>query len=247
MTPVRRPRPPPPAALPLLARAVVVVAALAPAGCGSAAKRVPLDVPAARGPSTSGRVAEEVARLLSPDREASAAAARALASLDDDGRAALAAHATKIPNERDPRWLTVLDENGLATDAGPFARADLLAWQASRPDPRLVWRAQSGLLELARAHPEVLEAKLADPGCPARDAIAVALADARATRSVPALVALYLGAGTVAERRAASVSIARLAGEDRRPRVDATPAERERDAARVLAWYRTSGGTDERR
>lgn len=208
---------------------------------------MPLDVPPARAPTPAAEVAEDVARLLSTDREASDAAARALSSLDDDGRAALAAHAKRIPNERDPRWLTVLDEHGLLADASPAARADLLCWQASRPDARLVWRAQSGLLELARTHPEALEAELARPACPARDAVAVALADAGVVRALPALVGLYRDARTPAERRAAAAAIARLAGEDRRPRLDATPAERERDAAKVLAWYRTSGGLDEKR
>lgn len=247
MSTVRRPRPPAPAARPLGTGIAALLAALFAAGCVAPAKRVPLDVPPARTPSAEERVAAEVSRLLSADGGASAAAAVALASLDDDGRAALAAHARKIPNERDPRWLTVLDGHGLLADASPAARADLLAWQASRDDPRLVWRAQSGLLELARARPEVLEAKLADPACPARDALAVALADAGSARSVPALVELYRTARTPGELRAAALAVGRLAGEDRRPRVDATPAERERDAARILDWYRTSGGADERR
>ncbi len=217
------------------------------AACTSEAKRVPLDVPDARAPSATARIADDVSRLLSADPDASAAAARELSSLDDEGRAALAAHAKRIPGERDPRWLTVLEENGLWAEAGPAERVDLFAWQAARSDPRLVWRAQSGLLELARSHPDVLEAKLSDASCPARDALAVALADARSTRSVPALVGLYRTAVTPAELRAAAFAIGRLAGEERRPRVDATPAERERDAEKVLAWYRTSGGSDEKR
>lgn len=222
----------------------LVAAATAFVACSPAAKRVPLDVPAARAPSSDERIADEVARLLSPDASASDAAARVLSGLDDEGRAAIGRHAAKIPLETDPRWLTVLEENGRLPDAGPDARARLLAWQASRRDPRLVWRAQNGLLELARTRPEALLRALADPGCPARDALAVALADAGERRAVPGLVELYRAPRTAAERRAAAVALGRLAGVDRQPRLDATEAERARDAARLLAWYQASGGAD---
>ena len=110
-----------------------------------------------------------------------------------------------------------------------------------------MWRAQSGLLDLARSNPEILLAKLADRSCPARDAIAVALADAGEARAIPALVDLYRASGTPAERRAAALALGKLAGEARKPRLDATDIERERDADRLLAWYRTTGGTDAKR
>lgn len=225
--------------------ALAVVASLP--SCSSAEKRVPLDVPAAARPSSDIRVGEEVARLLSPDAPASDAAALALEGLDDDGKKALAAHAARIPRETDPRWLTVLDANGLLPSASPEVRVDLLAWQAARKDPRLVWRAQSGLLDLARAHPEIVLTRLADPKCPARDALALALADAKEMRAIPALVELYRAPRTPAERRAATVALGRLAGEDRKPRFDATDLERARDADRLLAWYRTTGATDAKR
>lgn len=236
-----RPRPRPRRAVsPVWAWAI---AALTPA-CSAPEKRVPLDVPGARAPTTTARVGEEVARLLGSDRAASEAAARELEHLDDDGREALAAHAKTIPLETDPRWLSVLDFHGLLPDAGPAARARLLGWQASRRDKSLVWRAQSGLLDLARTQPDALIGVLGDAAYPARDAVAIALADAGEKRSVPALVELYRAPRTPVERRAASLALGRLAGEERRPRVDATDAERARDVERLLAWYRESGGRD---
>ncbi len=235
---------PPPVLRSATLAVVCAIGATSLAACTSEAKRVPLDVPAARAPSVEVRIADEVARLLSPDVRESDDAARALSGLDDEDRKALARHAAKIPTERDPRWLSVLDGNGLFADAGPAARADLLAWQASRTDARLVWRAQSGLLDLARSNPEILLARLRDPACPARDAIAVALADADEKRAIPALIDLYRTPRTPAERRAATLALGRLAGADRQPRFDATPVERERDADRLLAWYQTGGGTD---
>ena len=236
-------------AFPFLADGFVAACALGAllGACSSAAKRVPLDVPAARAPSAATRIADDVARLLGADPPASEDAARRLSGLDEDGRTALAAHAKSIPSERDPRWLTVLDGNGLLVDEGPAVRARLLAWQASRREPALVWRAQNGLLELARTHPEILERALADASWLSRDAIAIALADARSVRSIPSLVGLYREARSGAERRSAALALGRLVGDDRRPRLDPTAEERERDSERVLAWFRANGGGDARR
>lgn len=222
-----------------------MLAAAISSACAAPEKRVRLDVPAAEAPTSATRVGEEVAKLLSPDVATSDAAARVLEGLDEDGRKALAAHAKTIPNEPDPRWLTALEFNGLLTGLAPSARVRLLCWQSAQRDARRVWRAQSGLLDLARSHPDALLAALADPACLSRDAVAVALADAGERRAIPALVEIYRSPTNLAEGRAASLALGRLAGSERRPRDDATDADRARDADRLLTWYRTTGGTRE--
>jgi hypothetical protein len=226
---------------PRAALAALLIAA-AP-GCGSAATRIPVDAPAALAPMPKDEVARQVGLLLSADPQASRAAERALLSLDEDGRRALEEHARRIPTERDPRWRNVLDEHGLLPASSVEERVDLLLWKASRPDPVMVLKAQNGLLDLARKDPSPLLARLRRPG-PGRDVVAVTLAHAGVRPAVPALLDLYRTGEKPEERRAASAALGRLAGDSLQPRVEGTPAERERDAQLVESWYRRAEAHD---
>ena len=80
------------------------------------------------------------------------------------GRAALAAHAARIPTETDPRWLEVLDANGLVPSLPPDRRLAWALWQVAQPEPGRVMAGQARLVELARTSPEVLVARPAAPG-----------------------------------------------------------------------------------
>ncbi len=214
------------------------LAALAVAtACGSAAARMPVDVPPGTAPSPETLLEADVGRLLGADVPASRDALRALASLDARGRDALAAHAARIPNETDPRWLEALDANGLAPAMLPPERRLAWAlWQVAEPEPGRVMAGQARLVELARSAPEVLLARLAMPGA-GRDALAVALGDAGRREAVPTLLALYRSPDTPRERRAAALALGRLAGDDLRPRAEGSAEDVQRDAARIEAWW----------
>jgi hypothetical protein len=214
------------------------------AACSSGS-RLPVDVPPPRLATAEEDVATLVGTLLGPSAEASLRAEKSLLALPSDRDAAILAHARRIPHERDPRWLHVLDERGLL-DASPAPldpplsaseRLDLVLWKAARGDRALLLKAQSRLLEIARSDPGSLEERLRRPG-PARDVVAVALANADDRAAVPALLALYRTATSREERRAAATAIGRLAGEEVRPRASGPDEELERDAQRVDAWIR---------
>lgn len=215
---------------PVLATLAVGVA------CGSAATRMPIDVPASTAPTPEALVEADVGRLLGSDPAASRDASRALASLDARGVAALSAHAARIPAERDPRWLEVLDAHGLVPPVTPEQRLAWALWQVAEPEPGRVMAGQARLVSLARTAPGLLVARLASPGT-GRDAIAVALGDAGRIEAVPALLALYRGPGSPRERRAAALALGRLAGDDLRPRAEGGPDEVEADARRIDAWW----------
>jgi len=220
-----------------VARLVPVLAFLGVgAACGSAAARMPVNVPAGTAPTREALVEGDVGRLLGGDPAASQEALRALGSLDAGGRAALAAHATRIPNETDPRWLEVLDANGLAPGLPPERRLEWALWQLAQPEPGRVMAGQARLVELARSSPRVLVTRLSTPG-PGRDAIAIALGEAGEREAVPALLALYRAPGAPRERRGAALALGRLAGDDLRPRAEGSTEEVERDAARIEAWW----------
>ena len=216
------------------------------AGCGSAGQRMAVRLPEAPTPPLDARISRDVGQLLSSDPVASRAAAAQLEALGDEGRAALARHAREIPTERDPRWLRALEANGLLPPLTPPERLDYLLWKAGRPESGSVLSAQADLLDLARRDPDLLIARLEKPG-PGRDALAVALSEAGVERAVPALIDLYRRPADLAERRAAAQALARLAGESRRPRVDATEADLAHDAERLETWWRETGGAHDDR
>jgi hypothetical protein len=206
--------------------------------CSSAGERTAVVVPPPRPPTDREDVGRLVGTLLSADPRASREAEAILDRLDAPGRAALAEHARAIPTERDPRWLSVLDRNGLLGDAPPDARLDLLVWRAGRRDARSAREGREGLAAWAKSDPAPLLARL-ERSAPGRAALATALGEAERRDAVPALLALYREAESPEERKAASGALGAIAGESLRPRVDGTPEEIEADAARVEAWHAT--------
>lgn len=205
------------------------------AACATPGRNVPVAVPAARAPTAEERIAADVGRLLSSDPRASAAAAERLRYLDEGERDALLAHARTIPMERDPRWLHVLDENHALPPLPPAEEVDFLVWKAARDDPYDVMKAQSRLLDLARARPEVLLDRLAS-GAPGTEPVAVALTLAGEVRALRPLLARYRAARTPAERRILAEAMTPLVGEALRPPSDGPPAALESAARAVEAW-----------
>lgn len=217
---------------------LVAVAVLAASGCGTPGRNVPVDVGQAPEPHPDRLVALEAGHLLSADPEESLAAERRLTTLDEIGRRALQRHADAIPNERDPRWLNVLEENQMLPPLPPAADLEYLLWKVTRDESFYVTKAQGRLLVLAGTHPDLLLDRLARGGR-GTESLAVALAMARETRAVPPLLARYRGARSPAERRVATEALALLAGEAHRPRLTGTEAQIERDAAEIQRWYST--------
>jgi hypothetical protein len=191
-------------------------------------------------------VAFLVGDLLSADERRSRDAEEALEALEGERRRALEAHARRIPAERDPRWLSVIEANGLRGGATEAERLDLLVWRASRDRPSAA-PAREALAEAARRDPAPLVERLTRASGPAAATLARALGEARAEAAVPALLALYRSAKTAEERRAASAALGAVAGDALRPRVDGTPEEIEEDARRVEEWARGPEGRDEAR
>lgn len=208
-----------------------------------AGKCVPIDVPPAQAVSEDDRVARQVGRLLSSDADAVRAAEASLTRLDADGRKALEAQAKRIPNEKDPRWLRVLDENQMLPDLSVDERIDLWLWACSRPEKWIVMKAQDRLLVLAREHPEAFIARLSAPG-EGREILVIALAHAGRRDAVPVVLEIYKNPTNAREQKAAAEALAILAGEERRPRADGTPEEKARDAARLEAWWKQTEGSD---
>jgi hypothetical protein len=203
--------------------------------CSTPGRNVQVHLPEAEGPSREAAIEADVGRLLSADPVASAAAARRLQALDDQGVDALLVVAARIPDERDPRWLNVLDENHALVPLTTEEQLDFLVWKATRTDRFGVMKAQNRLVDLARAEPDAVLARLrrGGPGVPS---LAVALALAGERRAVGPLLARYRRAAGPEERRALAEAIAVLAGEDLRPPTEGSPAAIERAAQSVETW-----------
>jgi hypothetical protein len=216
---------------------VVLLAALALASCGTPGRNVIVDLEPAPVPPEPQFVARDVGRLLSADRGESLGAERRLTALDAAGRAALAEHAQRIPEERDPRWLHVLDENDLLPPLPANVHLDYLLWKSRRAEDFYVMKAQARLLDFAGRDPDAMLARLEAGGAGA-EALAVALALAGERRAVPPLLARYRFASSEGERRVAAEALGRLLGEQRRPRALGSPEEIEQDARAVERWYR---------
>jgi hypothetical protein len=219
-------------------RSAALLALLVPA-CATPGRNVIVEVAPAPAPGEARLVALEVGRLLSADADASRAAETWLSRLDAPGRDALSEHAARIPGERDPRWLHVLDENGLLAESVPdLAPGDELVyalWKAGRPEGSYAMKAQSRLLDLARRSPETLLGHL-ERGEPGAEVVAVALALAGERRAGRPLLQRYRAARSDAERRAAAEALGLLAGQGRRPRVRGSAADLEKDALVVERW-----------
>lgn len=222
--------------------APLLAALLLPAtGCGStsATARVSLEEPPR--PTPASEVGRAVGELLGSDPEVARAAEARLLALDEPGRAALRTHAASIPTERDPRWLHVLDEHHALPALAPEERLAFLLWKARRPEPFFVSKAQQALVAEAHRDPAPLLAALRGGGS-GTDVLAVALAIAQRREAVPLLVERYLATPDEHERRALAEALARLCGEDVRPRLGGSDEDRRRDAERVRARFRGVGG-----
>ena len=217
-------------------RTMAILLLLASAACGTPGRNVPADLPDAPRPVEAHLVAKEVGRLLSADPSVSRAAERRLMRLGDEGRAALLAHASRIPEERDPRWLHVLDENHALPPLPLEEELDFLLWKVSRPESFYVAKAQGRLLDLARVNPDRLLVRL-DRGGRGVEAVAVALAMAGEMRAVEPLLERYRKGRTPHERRVAAEALGVLVGEERRPRPQGRPDEIQRDAQIIENWY----------
>jgi hypothetical protein len=211
---------------------------LASVGCAGAAAPVKLADPVR--PTPAGEVGRTVGDLLGNDAERSVAAERRLLALDEEGRTALRTHLAAIPNERDPRWLHVLDEQRILPDLAPDERVAFYAWKATRPEEFFVSKAQGALVAEARVDPAPLLRAL-ERGTPSPDVLVLALALAERRDVVPALAERYVAAEDPRERRALAEALARLVGENVRPRLGGSRADRQKDAAAVLARWQGGG------
>ncbi|MDJ0973824.1 MAG: hypothetical protein QNJ98_05145 [Planctomycetota bacterium] len=216
---------------------LIILCTLLLGACTTPGRRTPVDV--ARAPAVASRVeiGREVGWLLSADEQASRAAERRLVNLTGEARDELLSYRERIPTERDPRWLNVLDEHHALPELDDQAHIDFLLWKGARDSRFYAMKAQSRLLDMARTKPDVLIARLAGGG-PGMDAIAVALAQANVLEAVPVLLDIYTGRRTDFERRAAAEALTMLAGESRRPRARGTTREYVQDAEVIRAWYR---------
>lgn len=212
------------------------------AGCGlpSTGAAVRLEEP--RAPDAAQEVGRLVGELLVNDAEQSRAAEARLLALSAGQRQALEQHAARIPGERDPRWLHVLEEQGLLPALSPGERTALWLWKVRRPEPSFAMKAQAALAGQARSDPAPLLLELARGGA-AVAPVAAALTVAGRRDAVPALVARYLAAPDDDERRPLTEALAALVGEEARPRLGGTPEERRRDADETLRrWRALEGG-----
>jgi hypothetical protein len=206
------------------------------AGCGSTTPVAVRLEPPPR-PTPGNEVARAVGDLLGNDTERSAAAERRLLALDEAGRTALKEHQKAIPAERDPRWLLVLDEQHLLPELSADERVAFLQWKAARPEEFFVSKAQGALVAEARRDPAPLLSALARGG-PSADVLVLALAVAERRDAVPVLAERYVAGEDLQERRALVEALARLVGEDVRPRLGGSRADRQKDATVVLDRWR---------
>jgi hypothetical protein len=214
-------------------------------GCGGPGASAYLRVPAAQVPTERTRVARDVGALLGTDAEASAAAERALLARTGAERDMIAEHATTIPAERDPRWLLVLDEQGLAEQGHvpslpPAERVAYLLWKAERPEAFYGAKARTALTDQARSDPAPLLAAL-EAGVAGAEHAAVALALAGRTAAVPTLLDRYVVSEDEDERRSLAEALRTLLGEGTRLRVTAPREERARRAAELKARFLLGG------
>ena len=212
------------------------------AACGAPGHHVPIDVPAAQPPAETTLVARDVGWLLTSDPHRSRAAMERLTRLDAEGVEALQAHAARIPSERDPRWLHVLDENHVLPALETEEELEFLLWKVDQKEAFYVMKAQSRLLDLAATSPEALVKRL-EQGGDGTEALAVALAMRGEAQSVPVLLARYRAAETTVQRRVAAEALGHVVGEDLRPRTQGAPEELEQDAQQIERWIQQQGAT----
>lgn len=208
--------------------------------CRDGSRRVSIALPDAPEPLARDLVAAEVGRLLSADSTVSRAAEVRLTSLDAEGRTALLRHAERIPLERDPRWLLVLEENHALPPRPAEEEILYLLWKARRPETFYVMKAQNRLLDLARSNPdavlEALETERDDA-----DVLVVALALAGEQRAFLPLRTLYAEATSVDQRRAAAEALDQLTAGAVKPRAMGSATDIQADVDRLDAWWAAQG------
>lgn len=217
---------------------IQVACLLTVSGCGSGASRVPINVPDAPKITEEHVVAQEVGRLLSPDPRASESARRRLLNQTDDGRRTLLVYAATIPDERDPRWLDVLDEQGALPELTTDEELSFLLWKARKGDRFHVMKSQGRLIEIASTEPGAVLERLDRSDAGSQSLLVMSLGLAEQREAVPALLQRYLASTDDALQRAVVESLAMIAGEARRPRERGTIEEMRSDAGRIRRWYR---------
>lgn len=210
--------------------------ALSAGACGLPGTTTPVDVGVAPAVAPQVEVGREIGLLLSADEEASRRAEARLSTVTGEDRVALLAYRDVIPNERDPRWLNVLDEHHALPQLDDRSLVDFLVWKGERPGGTFAMKAQNQLLDLARKRPDMLIARVREGGS-GIDKISVALSMARVVEAVPALLERYTDPRDDVERRAAADALARIAGEGYRPRARGSARELAQDASTIRAWY----------
>lgn len=213
-----------------------LVLAMGVGACGLPGTATPVDVGAAPAVAQEVEVGREIGLLLSADEEASRQAEARLSTVTGEDRVALLAYRDVIPNERDPRWLNVLDEHHALPELGDRALVDFLVWKGERPGSTFAMKAQNQLLDLARQRPDMLIARLREGG-EGMEKIAVALSMAGVVSAVPVLLERYTDPRDAVERRAAADALARIAGDGLRPRARGSARELAQDASSIRAWY----------
>ena len=216
---------------------MAAVLLLLAAGCGSTAADVRVDAPTVPRVPERVQVAEQVGRLLSPDPERSKTASQRLMALEGERLQEFLEYVKTLEGERDLRLLNVLDEHHALPPMATADQLDFLLWKAGHPERFYVMKAQSRLLDMARADPDPLIERVRAGGEGA-DVLGVVLAVSKTQKALPALLERYRGATTQRERAATAEALGILAGEERRPRASGTREEIARDAAALEAWYR---------
>lgn len=204
--------------------------------CSAPGERTPVDVPAAPVLPGSIPVAQEVGRLLSTDAAASAAARQRLQGLSGADREHLLAHAARIPHERDPRWLDVLDAHHALPALTPAERLTWLLTPGRAQTGVLRMRTQAGLIALAREAPGTLLVHV-EARQPGHEAVALALGQAQVHDAVPLLLRRYRQPADARERELMAEALAQAVGEGLRPRTQGTSAQIQADAERIEAWW----------
>ncbi len=225
--------------LPRLAVLVLGVGCLSNTGCAS----TPLD--GIRGENTSVRgktrpfsskddagLRDEIQALLSSDTRRSQQAERNLRGLNEDERTRLLQIARERPAERDPRWLSLMEDLHGPVLLSPDEEWRYLSWRVAQPDRVRAMRAQSRLADLAHTHPEpLLRAALQrEPGY---EAAVLALASARHPHAAQEFVRRYRSPLTHDERRLMAEALAVWTGDRLIPRTVGEPWEIEADASRI--------------
>lgn len=210
--------------------------ALLATSCGTPGQDLEVKVAPAPVMPASYPVGVEVGRLLSADPATSEAAQARLIALDGEDKRAFLSYVQTLGAERDLRLLHVLDEHHALPDMPTEARLDFLLWKAARPERFYVMKAQSRLIDMARADPKPLTQRL-EQGASGSEVLAVVLALSGTYEAFPALIRRYRTTTDAGERAAAAEAIGILAGNARRPRATGSNAEIRRNADALDAWY----------